>query len=178
MAASNKVFNIPELLESILDHGLAKDLLLQQRVNKTWQGVIQGSSSIRRKLHYDEDSEFKEVEWEEPDRIRWNPLMTSFWVGREQQMMCCQEVDLEVIRKFDFPSASWKAMYITSPAMKTVTLRSGNYILGTLYSMSGVTIGKLAETQQEGSSLRIDETRPQQLSLCFDGLSDGQILAG
>lgn len=173
MSASSKVFSIPELLTIILEHGLAKDVLLQQRVNKTWQGVIQGSRSIRRKLHYDVDlikgnvDESQDVEWWKLDNVRWNPLLTSFGIHHNELESCCQDIDLGLIKSFDFPTASWKAMYMTSPAVRKAVLLNEWFILGTMFSSSGITIGQLAEAQHEGSSVRIEETKTGHLSVCL-----------
>ncbi len=155
----------------ILKNGLGKDVLLQQRVNKKWRGVVQGSRALRRKLYYDvdfiedNDEGSKYVEWNGRERVRWNPLLTSFWIGHTEMEDCCRQVDLGVIKNFDCPTVSWRAMHMTSPPARKVTLFNGFVTWGTLFSKSGITIGKLAETQQEGSSLRIDETGPQELAI-------------
>ena len=49
-SAASQVFAIPELLEPILQHLPIKDLLLSQRVAKTWQQTTIGSPSLRKTL--------------------------------------------------------------------------------------------------------------------------------
>lgn len=50
MAACEKTFGITELLERTLLHLPLKELLLAQRVSKTWRDLIQDSKKIRRAL--------------------------------------------------------------------------------------------------------------------------------
>ena len=50
---ATKVFAIPELLEAILLHLSTRDLLLSQRVAKTWKTTIDGSHLLRQALFLD-----------------------------------------------------------------------------------------------------------------------------
>lgn len=50
--ALDKVFDITELHESILSHLPPKDVLLAQRVSKTWKATINGSLMLQRALGF------------------------------------------------------------------------------------------------------------------------------
>lgn len=52
MPAANEIFAIPEILENILLHLPMQDLLLAQRVDKTFHGVINSSIHIKRALFF------------------------------------------------------------------------------------------------------------------------------
>lgn len=55
MAPRDEVLGLPELLENILGHLPMRDLLLAQRVSKTWQAVIQ-LKPLQRALFFEEIS--------------------------------------------------------------------------------------------------------------------------
>lgn len=48
--AATKVFNIPELLENILGRVFQIDIFILQRVSRTFNGTIQGSKMLQRKM--------------------------------------------------------------------------------------------------------------------------------
>jgi hypothetical protein len=54
-SSATRVFNIPELLESILQHLSTKDLLLSQRASRAFRYTTQGSIRLRRKLFLQPD---------------------------------------------------------------------------------------------------------------------------
>lgn len=56
MAARDHVLGLPELVEIILGHLPMRDALLAQRVNKTWQAVIQ-LKPLQRKLFFQEPTD-------------------------------------------------------------------------------------------------------------------------
>lgn len=55
MTASTRVFAIPELLENILLHLPERDLLLAQRVNRSFRDVTTASVHLQRKLFFTAD---------------------------------------------------------------------------------------------------------------------------
>ena len=56
MNATKRVIGLPELLEAILLPLQPEDLLRIQRVSRTFYSTIQGSTQLRRKLFYEQDS--------------------------------------------------------------------------------------------------------------------------
>lgn len=55
LSAASRVFAIPELLETILQYLLPKDLLLSQRTTRSFHSTTQGSIRLRRKLFLEPD---------------------------------------------------------------------------------------------------------------------------
>ncbi|KAF2163199.1 hypothetical protein M409DRAFT_68520 [Zasmidium cellare ATCC 36951] len=54
-SAASRVFNIPELLETILLNLSIKDLLLSQRTSRSFRYTVAGSIRLRRKLFFEPD---------------------------------------------------------------------------------------------------------------------------
>ncbi|KAK6436967.1 hypothetical protein LTR95_006835 [Oleoguttula sp. CCFEE 5521] len=52
MSAASQVFGLYELLENILHHSEMRDVLLHQRISKTFKSIIDGSSSLQEKLFF------------------------------------------------------------------------------------------------------------------------------
>ncbi|KAF2232139.1 hypothetical protein EV356DRAFT_517626 [Viridothelium virens] len=50
--SSKRVLEVPELLESILSHLSPRDLLLSQRVSRTWASLIASSPPLQRRLFF------------------------------------------------------------------------------------------------------------------------------
>lgn len=160
MLPSTETFGIPELLEMILENAEPRDLLLWQRVNKTWQAAIQRSPRIQEKLYFrakpckDEDDEQRAV---------LNPFMdlfldqgrftTSYWIAKHA-----------FDGKASCPTASWQRMSITSPAITELVLFKTTSYQGQLdfnyeWSIaceSGITIGQLADNQKKGNTAPLE----------------------
>ena len=160
MRPSTTAFGIPELLEMVLDHATIKDLLLWQRVNKVWQETIRSSPRIQERLHFRLRGTCKTVTgW------KWlvgNPFLKRFenkglWAGG---MFSHDAFDG---KKASHPTASWRQMHLTSPAMTDLEAIlvpgwNGRWVEGLptvltvvfrITCVTGITIGQLADTLKE-----------------------------
>ena len=160
MLPSTETFAVPELLEMILEHARHQDLLLWQRVNKTWHAAIQQSPRILEKLHF-RNQPCKDKH--EQKSVSWNPLMESF--SRTLSIYSC-EVPKDAFANACYPTASWKQMFVTSPAVTELRMHlvllsrtghlqgkvlDGDRILGKVKQIAcetGITIGQIADAQK------------------------------
>ena len=146
----------------ILEEARPQDVLLWQRVNKTWQAVIQRSPRIQEKLFFkvrpckDKDEE---------ERAALNPFMDIFLCYDQPRFAlgkCSVEEDA-FGGEANYPTASWRQMLISTPAITQLEfLRSASFHEGdwrdadaeykwSISCKSGVTIGQLAKTYEEWS---------------------------
>ncbi|KAK4695762.1 hypothetical protein P7C71_g2045, partial [Lecanoromycetidae sp. Uapishka_2] len=106
--ASSKIFLIPEILEMILVQLPERDLLLDQRVNKTWQGVIKTSPQLQRKLFFTADIIPIDTDQRVASGAKWNPLLGK--VARSPIMLrehrYWLQINARLWRKHDYPTAS------------------------------------------------------------------------
>lgn len=123
------------------------DLLIWQRVNKTWQAAIQRSSRIQEKLFFKVRPCEDEYEFE--DAV-FNPFMNRFLVRRRAPKK-------SFIEKASHATASWKQMAITNQSITELELFNtsaceNGRVLQNVRSIacdSGITIGQLANDQKE-----------------------------
>ena len=166
MSSAARVFGIPELLETILQNGMAKDLFLQQQVNKTWQEVISCSSRLQQKLFLRADSS----ERNKFASLKWNPCLVRLG-GKLCPMSlghCCFVISAKALEAINYPNASWKNMFLTLPTTSRIEMyRSqaswtksflklpemnmaqradvGRQITSTVINEDGITMGQLTE---------------------------------
>ena len=158
MLPSNETFAIPELLEMILEHATLQELLLWQRVSKTWQATLQKSPRIQEKLHF-RIRPCKNKH--EQETAMWNPFMKSF--SSILDANSCEITNNDAFgANACYPTASWKQMFITSPALieLKVSLVDSSYLLHTrpgrrhlrqvksIACKTGITIGQVADAQK------------------------------
>ncbi len=155
----------------ILESATPHDLLLWQRVNKTWQAAIQRSPRIQEKLFF----KIRPCKDEhEEESVVWNPITEIFF----ERNHCDQPVIAEDTfnGKGSYPTASWKQMSLTSPAITALYIwlvRSGGpgepfasiMCEETIVCESGVTLGQLANTQEQGNILRADFDKGEYLRI-------------
>ena len=172
MHPSTKTFGIPELLEIILENATPRDLLLWQRVNKSWQAAIKTSPRIQEKLFFRiEPCKHKY----EQNHAMWNPFIESF-LEAHMDSGCCYEIDPEAFDgRRSYPTASWKQMFITSPAaigLRIMIYGSGDIELGrAIVCRSGITIGQLADFRAEVTS---GYTHSVGINICKMHYGDGE----
>ena len=160
MLPSTETFGIPELLGMILENAEPRDLLLWQRVNKTWQAAIQRSPRIQEKLYFKVESCKDE---DDEQRAVLNPFMDVFlhqecsniwhWIAKDA-----------FDGKASYPTASWQYMLITNPAKTELEFfRRGGHEggLATTFSWkiaceSGITIGQLADNHRRGNTALLE----------------------
>ena len=118
--APSKVFAIPELLEMILVHLPARDLLMCERINKTWHAVIKESNTLQEKLFYRCDLATLNSDMDKED-LEINPFF--LLVQRRWSFAVYQENAADGFRGLDYPEASWKKMYLSRPAVCKVAMR-------------------------------------------------------
>ena len=167
MHPSTKTLGIPELLEAILEYATPRDLLLWQRVNKTWQTAIKSSPRIQEKLFF--RIEPCKDKYEQNHAI-WNPFTKSFLVN-DMDSGCCRGI---VPHSFDgknsYPTASWKQMYITNPAvigLRTIICSSENTETERpIVCRSGITIGQLADFEAEVIAARGHSDLDVDINIC------------
>ena len=151
------VFSIPELLEQILYHTEPHDLLSLQGIKKTFQGVIQSSRSLQRKLFFDvkilpEGGELAEV--------KWNPFIQRFSDDQAYNPYGRRSFSSASFERLGYPKASWKDMFITCPATNSLAIYGGEGD-GMFYltSIAGITLGQLAKAPKQYYYLRIDRLK-------------------
>lgn len=134
MSAAARVLGIPELLDGILEHAPTKDLLLQQRVNKTWQVTIQRSIPMQKKLFLKPNPTPPNKEKHKSfvgSCIEWNPLLAKIITppyDNTGNIHCCcfnsAQLDLDSQH-----TASWQGMLVSNPPASTIYLG----VYGSLY---------------------------------------------
>lgn len=115
--ARSKVFKIRELLETVLAHLPARDLLICECINKTWHAVIKDSIILQGKLFFDCDPITLSNDMDESD-LEINPFF--LLVQRRWSVAVHKEGAANGFKgsqKLDYPEASWKKMYLSRPAV-------------------------------------------------------------
>ena len=139
----------------ILEYATPHDLLLWQRVNKVWLAVIQRSPRLQEKLHFRVET-CKNMD--EQYTADWNPFTDLLFTQSYGRTKCCLSVTPDGFGgKASYPTASWKRMLMTSPAITSMNLWVGDcdysentwYRWRTIDCGSGITIGQLADTLDE-----------------------------
>jgi len=155
MLASTKTFDITELRERILLHATQQDLFLWQRINTKFRDTI--------KDHQCQKELFLEAELYEESMgpmhgvLTWNPIIDLFWEPcallntMEFRNIVMSANPRGKVKLLDRPFASWKAMFVSSPAVISLPLTmvlSYKYATVTrssqVTSVNGVTMGDLA----------------------------------
>ena len=120
VTASSRAYKIPELLELILMHLPAVELLKFQRINSTWRDVIRESSALQEKLFYKSDLDNLDVD--DRPRLEINSFVRLLhrrqYVARRNK-----EADANSLGNLDYPEASWKKMYLSRPAICKIEIR-------------------------------------------------------
>lgn len=155
MLPSTETFGIPELLEMILEIATPKDLLLWQRVNTKWHATIQRSPRIQEKLFF-RARPCKNAH--EQKHAVLNPFMDLFFVKdyRSRPTSLCPIANDVFDGKASYPTASWKLMFTTSPALTdmSITCADGkkiNIFSNVVLCRSGITIGQLVDSHEKES---------------------------
>ena len=148
----------------ILEDATPYDLLLWQRVNKTWQAAIQRSPQFQEKLYFrDKICEDENIQ----DRTVLNPFMNKLFIRKSFHSWLFM-AEGAFSGKASCPTASWRQMLITRPAItelqifRNADLRSAKLLdpgwsnacrIGymTVACESGVTMGQLADAQKSSS---------------------------
>lgn len=151
MHFSTQVLNIPELLTMVLRYLPAEDLLFQQRVNKTWQGLIKRTPNLQRKLFLCADV------WDMSDgfpALEWNPFLSRLrekvpaWKYQEEPSYWTR-VSAKVLEAYNHPTASWKNMFLTQPAScdiyALIYSKHGCVLAMAPKSKTGWTLGKITK---------------------------------
>ncbi len=127
MSAATNVFGIPELLDMILEHAPTRDLLLQQRTNKSWQATIPRSIPMQKKW-------FLKPTTDPPNgnarktflgsQIEWNPFLAKISTPPDRNtgdIHCCDfnSTQLNLDSRYN---ASWQQMLVSSPPSSIVYL--------------------------------------------------------
>ncbi|KAK3176580.1 hypothetical protein OEA41_007903 [Lepraria neglecta] len=111
----------PRPSRKILFHLLELDLLLLQRVNKTFQTFIENSPCLPAKLFL--TAVIREDE-APVSNLRWNrmldPLIKASELVKPTENYI--QLDVQALKRADYPSASWKKMFLTQPAVGTQSL--------------------------------------------------------
>lgn len=179
MHPSTETFGISELLETILENATPRDVLLWQRVNKTWQTAIKTSPRLQEKLFF-RIAPCKDKY--EQDHVIWNPFIDSFLV-EENNSGCCRGIDrLAFDGKSGYPTASWKQMFVTSPAaigLRTIITGSEGVevedveVGRPIVCRSGITIGQLADFQAEANAAHAHSGLDVDINVCIRYVGDG-----
>lgn len=139
----------------ILLHATQRDLLLWQRVNKDFRDTIK-DRRCQEKLFF-QASIYEEDPGPPEDDLTWNPMTDISWgpCVVEKKFRKSIESTYHPRRKvelLDHPNASWKAMFVSSPAITTLSIfvqhryrRDGSRMSHRIELKTGVTIGDLGK---------------------------------
>lgn len=153
MANSTTVLNIPELIEMILVHVPAKDLLLQQRVSHMWQTVIEDSTSLQQKLFF--KPRLATEDELNSDIFEWNPyLSTRSWPESENRI----RISHQPLTTKSGPIPSWKRMFVTNPTARNGFMQRGFRMVHLPRSYPWVKMSDIADFQwdeRQGEDLSV-----------------------
>ena len=121
VTAAPKFFAIPELLNMVLVHLPAPDVLIFQRINSTWRYVIMESDTFQEKLFYKCDLVNLGV------NINFaNIEITPFFLHLQRRLFNAtrnNKPDASSLGNLDHPEASWRKMYLSQPAICKIAIR-------------------------------------------------------
>ena len=163
MLPSTTALGIPELLEMVLDHATPQDLLLWQRVNNAWRAAIQKSPRIQERLFFRIREIYETVSHEEV--VVANPFLEFFAekCGEATYFFSDDAFD----GKASHPTASWRQMFTSSPAVTKLDASIGFKGRGVGFRIkceTGMTIGRFADALKEYSA---PYTRAGEVPKCF-----------
>ena len=164
MLPSTTALGIPELLEMVLDHATPQDILLWQRVNKAWQAAIQRSPRIQERLFFRIKETCKRAFDKKTcprfdrDRVVANPFLKFFASRRRETQHIFYDGTFD--GKASHPTASWRQMYLSSPALTDlqvvmqfeITSYKEVPVVSAICPIAcetGITIGKFADAFEE-----------------------------
>ena len=113
-SARSKVFKTTKLLETVLAHLPARDLLMCECINRTWHAVIKKSDTLQEKLFYKCDLVTLSEDMDESD-LEINPIF--LLVQRRWSFGYWRGEGANGFESLDYPEASWKKMYLSRPAI-------------------------------------------------------------
>lgn len=165
MSPSSRALAIPELLEMILQHSPAGDMLSRQRVNETFQSVIQSSRPLQCELFFSAELMLED---DQTESVQWIPLINYCQPNPEVwKEHSVHRVTLDSFYENDYPTASWNKMFVTSPAVKNLVLFRKGIICCTFRSESGITIGQLLGSHQKPDIKHVGTEKDYVLTACF-----------
>ena len=160
MLPSVEAFGITELLGMIFEYATLPELLLWQRVNKTWQAVIQGSPHIQEQLFF-KVKVCKDIT--EHKHSVWNPFLGLFsWSKHSIHASKCHLANNAFDgKKASCPTASWRQMFVTRPAVAQLIISVFEDVDKYPHRIAevpvrcetGVTIGQLADKVKESINI-------------------------
>ena len=127
ITAPSKVFAIPELIEMVLVHLPALDVLFCQSINSTCRGIVRTSGALQEKLFYKCD--LANVDVNNPIasddllRLETNPFIQFLHRRQVLARQKDEDVDDNSFGKLDYAEACWKKLYLTRPALCTIDTR-------------------------------------------------------
>lgn len=143
-SAASRTFGVTELLEAILIQAPAKDVLLLQRVNKTWLRTISNSIELQRKLFFKSESstplkffyivkdnlgpvspgnQFSQQAWKYSKDgvgeivVRSNPLVVKVYEALRRVSGGASAIG-HLSAPWQMPTASWRRMLLTQPSVE------------------------------------------------------------
>lgn len=126
MGSAERVLHIPELLELICMHLPALDVLVNQRVSKTWQSTIQHSRCLQEKLFFKASvprENNDEARLLEPRDFAWNPFILRFGTLGNRSVL----LDTKTLHLEDYGHGSWKKMFVVNPTDYDISMMRGRW---------------------------------------------------
>lgn len=178
--ASTDAWAITEIAENILSQLCLKDLLLAQRVSKSWRDLIQSSPRLQQDLFF-RPREAKGSADGTRTRVL-NPLLVEhmpLWFSRGKNVWRQRVTDVpwaETVARLAFmrKEASWRNMLITQPPLtvfelvhRTHAMGGDSLAVGSLEQADGVRMGLAYDKAAEGH--RGDSCLPGDFSTVIDG---------
>ena len=164
--ASTRALVLPEILEAVLLQLPEQDLLLSQRISKTWRVMIRDSPRLQCKLFLRAESITDDANEALSDpKIRWNPLLAKFMTcGDDYLGPKYAFLDINPMRPHDDKSSSWRGMLVSQPAascvsfiMETTNFGRRRHVFAILRNKSGVNLGQMHQAMMSAGEPMVKE---------------------
>ena len=155
-----KVFSLPELLEPILWNLSVIDLIVVQRVNRTWHDII-AQAHFREKLFL---TAVVRDKYAAGETIRWNPVLKSAGgvVDGDQMFLRCNDFCTRFLQRIKgarkawrLREGCWQEMHVTQPPSTQICVhrddlkKSHGGSAHLLDDEGGVTVERLSQIVNE-----------------------------
>ena len=121
-SAASGVFQINELIESILKHATPKDVLLWQRVNTSFRAVIIRSPALQAKIFFKIKVHNHLTDGPEYN-IEYSPFLPLLMTLNSEDRY--RKIVYRFRSEVQYPKASWRDMFISSPAPTVLSVWHG-----------------------------------------------------
>lgn len=199
MAASSttRLFGTFELMEMVLLDLEMRELLLNQRVSKSWQAIIRNSPLLQRRLFLNVGVDPRTASEIIQDHREINPLLADIFHLCRMQRTCAPfqprgapapheskrlslSIDLVRLDATDYPEASWRSMFWFQPPQQKVYISDfgSTEVFEIVEALKGLRMGELIDSVlphrrlHRGGKLMCSVTNPVWHNRCKLGLEE------